>query len=188
MSRAGVHDTLVNQLLTKIDGVDSLNNILLIGMTNRKVLPIDAGNLTSKLFSVVGVQTHCQSISEVTCELCCTQDMLDEALLRPGRLEVHVEIGLPDDKGRLQILKVRYPASFSLCYIQYSVQGWIAVEPKRSASGKDGTGNGVWDSQTCFSAAILGSKLRVLMQIHTNKMLENSFLGRDIDLWDLAGC
>ena len=33
--------------------------------------------------------------------------MLDEALLRPGRLEVHVEIGLPDDKGRLQILKVR---------------------------------------------------------------------------------
>ena len=29
----------------------------------------------------------------------------DEALLRPGRLEVQVEIGLPDDKGRLQILK-----------------------------------------------------------------------------------
>lgn len=33
--------------------------------------------------------------------------MLDEALLRPGRLEVHVEIGLPDEHGRLQILKVR---------------------------------------------------------------------------------
>lgn len=33
----GVHDSLVNQLLSKIDGVDSLNNILLIGMTNRKV-------------------------------------------------------------------------------------------------------------------------------------------------------
>jgi len=65
----GVSDSVVNQLLSKIDGVDSLNNILLIGMTNRK-------------------------------------DMIDDALLRPGRLEVHVEIGLPDVKGRLQILNI----------------------------------------------------------------------------------
>lgn len=65
----GVSDSVVNQLLSKIDGVDSLNNILLIGMTNRK-------------------------------------DMIDDALLRPGRLEVHVEIGLPDKKGRLQILNI----------------------------------------------------------------------------------
>lgn len=33
----GVSDSIVNQLLSKIDGVDSLNNILIIGMTNRKV-------------------------------------------------------------------------------------------------------------------------------------------------------
>ena len=65
----GVSDSVVNQLLSKIDGVDSLNNILLIGMTNRK-------------------------------------DMIDDALLRPGRLEVHVEIGLPDEKGRMQILNI----------------------------------------------------------------------------------
>ncbi|KAG7227748.1 hypothetical protein INR49_029513 [Caranx melampygus] len=31
----GVHDTVVNQLLSKIDGVEQLNNILVIGMTNR---------------------------------------------------------------------------------------------------------------------------------------------------------
>ncbi|KAG6387322.1 hypothetical protein SASPL_152509 [Salvia splendens] len=65
----GVHDSIVNQLLTKIDGVESLNNVLLIGMTNRK-------------------------------------DLLDEALMRPGRLEVQVEISLPDENGRLQILQI----------------------------------------------------------------------------------
>jgi len=65
----GVADTVVNQLLSKIDGVDALNNILVIGMTNRK-------------------------------------DLIDDALLRPGRLEVHMEINLPDEKGRLQIFKI----------------------------------------------------------------------------------
>mmetsp|Transcript_33024 Transcript_33024/g.77233 ORF Transcript_33024/g.77233 Transcript_33024/m.77233 type:complete len:741 (-) Transcript_33024:143-2365(-) len=65
----GVGDSVVNQLLSYIDGVDALNNILIIGMTNRK-------------------------------------DMLDEALLRPGRLEVHIEIGLPDEAGRVQILSI----------------------------------------------------------------------------------
>jgi vesicle-fusing ATPase len=65
----GVHDSVVNQLLTKIDGVDSLDNILVIGMTNRL-------------------------------------DMIDDALTRPGRLEVKVEIGLPDEEGRVQILNI----------------------------------------------------------------------------------
>ena len=34
------------------------------------------------------------------------REMIDNALLRPGRLEVHAEIGLPDYKGRLQMLGI----------------------------------------------------------------------------------
>ena len=34
-------------------------------------------------------------------------DMIDEALLRPGRLQVHMEISLPDELGRRQILMIR---------------------------------------------------------------------------------
>jgi vesicle-fusing ATPase len=45
----GVYDLVVNQLLTCIDGINALNNILVIGITNRK-------------------------------------DLIDEAILRPGRL------------------------------------------------------------------------------------------------------
>lgn len=66
---SGVGDTVVNQLLSKMDGVHQLNNLLIIGMTNRL-------------------------------------DMIDEALLRPGRFEMHVEIGLPDEAGRLQIFSI----------------------------------------------------------------------------------
>lgn len=65
----GVGDNVVNQLLAKMDGVDQLNNILIIGMTNRL-------------------------------------DLIDKALLRPGRFELQIEIALPDEKGRKDILLI----------------------------------------------------------------------------------
>lgn len=65
----GVGDNVVNQLLSKMDGVDQLNNILIIGMTNRL-------------------------------------DLIDNALLRPGRFEIQIEIALPDEKGRYDILHI----------------------------------------------------------------------------------
>lgn len=34
------------------------------------------------------------------------KELLDSALLRPGRFEVQIEIGLPDEAGRLEILKI----------------------------------------------------------------------------------
>jgi len=35
-----------------------------------------------------------------------SMDMIDKALLRPGRLEVHVEISLPDEHCRNQVLEI----------------------------------------------------------------------------------
>ena len=53
---SGIRDSVVNQLLAIMDGVDALNNILVIGLTNRR-------------------------------------ELMDPALLRPGRLEVQVRTG-----------------------------------------------------------------------------------------------
>lgn len=35
------------------------------------------------------------------------QELIDEALLRPGRLEVQIEVPLPAESGRREILQVR---------------------------------------------------------------------------------
>eukprot|EP00964_Phaeocystis_antarctica_P031242 scaffold17685_cov63-Phaeocystis_antarctica.AAC.2 len=56
-------------LLSLLDGVDALDNILVVGMTNRK-------------------------------------DLIDPALLRPGRLEVDIRLKLPEAAARLQILRI----------------------------------------------------------------------------------
>lgn len=65
-----VHDDkTLNQLLTMIDGLDSGNNVLIIGITNRP-------------------------------------DVLDPALTRAGRLECHIEIPLPTEQGREEILNI----------------------------------------------------------------------------------
>lgn len=34
------------------------------------------------------------------------KDLLDDAILRPGRFEVHIEVHLPNTEGREQILRI----------------------------------------------------------------------------------
>ena len=51
--------------------------------------------------------------------ICMTNriDLIDEALLRPGRLELQIEISLPDEAGRLQILQIHTKKMESLGYL-----------------------------------------------------------------------
>ncbi|MBU0461127.1 MAG: CDC48 family AAA ATPase, partial [Nanoarchaeota archaeon] len=66
---AHVTERVVNQILTEIDGVESLHNIVIIGATNRP-------------------------------------DMLDTALLRPGRFDRIVQTHVPDEKSRIKIFQI----------------------------------------------------------------------------------
>lgn len=72
-SGEATRSSAVNQILAKLDGIEAIPNVLMIGMTNRR-------------------------------------ELLDEALLRPGRLEVQIEIPLPDQEGRREILRIHFDA------------------------------------------------------------------------------
>ncbi|MEO9323860.1 proteasome ATPase [Nocardioides sp. C4-1] len=61
-----VENTIVPQLLSEIDGVETLENVLVIGASNR-------------------------------------EDMIDPAILRPGRLDVKIKIERPDAEGARDI-------------------------------------------------------------------------------------
>ncbi|MEM3091582.1 MAG: CDC48 family AAA ATPase [Candidatus Pacearchaeota archaeon] len=64
-----VTERVLNQLLAEMDGLEDLNDVLVIGATNRP-------------------------------------DMLDPAILRPGRFDRILLVGAPEEEGRLQILEI----------------------------------------------------------------------------------
>jgi len=64
-----VSENVVSQILTEIDGLEELHNVLIVGATNRL-------------------------------------DIVDEALLRPGRFDRIIEVPKPDAKGREHIFKI----------------------------------------------------------------------------------
>ncbi|MCR4284672.1 MAG: AAA family ATPase, partial [archaeon] len=66
---AKVTENVLNQLLSEMDGIEDLANVIVIGATNRP-------------------------------------DMLDSALMRPGRFDRIVYVNVPDEAGRLKILQI----------------------------------------------------------------------------------
>jgi len=68
-SDSNVTERVVSQLLTEIDGLEELQDVLIIGATNRV-------------------------------------DLIDSALLRPGRFDRILEVPLPEAKGRENIFKI----------------------------------------------------------------------------------
>ncbi|MCW8451438.1 AAA family ATPase [Legionella quinlivanii] len=91
---------LTTTLLTYLDGVDAIENLMIIGLTNYF-------------------------------------ERLDEALIRPGRLDVHINIGLPNYKDRLAILRLY------LCPLQKKnkVQASLDIEMlAKKSEGLSGAG------------------------------------------------
>ncbi|MGZ5370000.1 MAG: proteasome ATPase, partial [Aeromicrobium sp.] len=72
-----VENTIVPQLLSEIDGVESLENVLVIGASNR-------------------------------------EDMIDPAILRPGRLDVKIKIERPDAESARDIFSKYLTANLPL--------------------------------------------------------------------------
>ena len=68
-SDSHVTENVVSQILTEIDGLEELNNVLIIGATNRL-------------------------------------DIVDEALLRPGRFDRIIKVPNPDTNGRKHIFEI----------------------------------------------------------------------------------
>jgi transitional endoplasmic reticulum ATPase len=68
-SESHVTENVVSQILTEIDGLEELHNVLIIGATNRL-------------------------------------DIVDEALLRPGRFDRIIKVPNPDQKGREHIFEI----------------------------------------------------------------------------------
>jgi proteasome-associated ATPase len=72
-----VENTIVPQLLSEIDGVETLSNVIVIGASNR-------------------------------------EDMIDPAILRPGRLDVKIKIERPDLEAAREIFRIYFTTSLPL--------------------------------------------------------------------------
>ncbi|CAE8707178.1 unnamed protein product [Polarella glacialis] len=65
------------------------------------------------------------------------KDKIDPALLRPGRLGVHIEVTVPDAAGRLEILKIHTATLFSNNFLAPDVSLESLVQNTHGFSGAD---------------------------------------------------
>ena len=96
----GVTDRVVNQLLTFIDGVEShmsSGSGSSSSSSSNKSLPSTGNNKEEEGLSSTGQIFIIAATSR--------PDLIDPALLRPGRIEKHIYIGLPKDSDRSAIVR-----------------------------------------------------------------------------------
>ena len=117
-----VETTIVPQLLAEIDGVERLDNVIVIGASNR-------------------------------------EDMIDPAILRPGRLDVKIKIERPDAEGARDIFSKYLTSAIPLHADDVAAHGG--------------------DREATVEAMIAAVVERMYSQIDANKFLEVTYAGGD---------
>jgi proteasome-associated ATPase len=117
-----VENTIVPQLLSEIDGVEGLENVIVIGASNR-------------------------------------EDMIDPAILRPGRLDVKIKIERPDAEAAKDI------------FSKYVLKE-LPLHPEDVAE------NG-GSAQACVDAMILRTVERMYTESEENRFLEVTYANGD---------
>jgi proteasome-associated ATPase len=117
-----VENTIVPQLLSEIDGVEGLENVIVIGASNR-------------------------------------EDMIDPAILRPGRLDVKIKIERPDAEAAKDI------------FSKYILSG-LPLHPDDLAEHGG-------DADSCVAAMIQATVLRMYSETDENRFLEVTYANGD---------
>lgn len=120
-----VENTIVPQLLSEIDGVEGLENVLVIGASNR-------------------------------------EDMIDPAILRPGRLDVKIKIERPDAEGARDIFSKYLTTSLPL--------------------HEDDLAEWGGDREACIHGMIQRTVERMYTETEENQFLEVTYAGGDKEI------
>ena len=117
-----VENTIVPQLLSEIDGVEGLENVIVIGASNR-------------------------------------EDMIDPAILRPGRLDVKIKIERPDAEAAKDI------------FSKYILDDLPLASDDLAEHGGD--------AKACVAAMIEAAVLRMYAETDENRFLEVTYANGD---------